>query len=109
MSDGPALILLHGGAGTGEAEGMVARARLAAAGVSARAAREAGFASVVLAKNDAGVGDDSSYTIDYDAPGEAFSLRRRVVGLVEKLEAEAVAVMGAGALPFLKADDYAAV
>ncbi len=109
MSDGRALILLHGGAGTGEAEGMVARARLAAAGVSARAAREGGFGNVVLATNDAGVGDDSSYSIDRDAPGEAFSLQKRVLGLVEQLDAGAVAVMGAGALPFLKAEDYAAV
>ncbi len=109
MSDRLGLILLHGGAGTGEAEGMVARARLAAAGVSARAAREGGFGNVVLATNDAGVGDDSSYSIDRDAPGEAFSLQKRVLGLVEKLDSEAVAVMGAGALPFLKADDYAAV
>ena len=109
MKDGPALILLHGGAGTGETEGMVARARLAAAGVSARAAREGGFARVVLATNDAGVGDDSSYTIDYDAPGEAFSLQNRVLGLVGELDAGAVAVMGAGALPFLTAEDYTAV
>ncbi|MXY73252.1 MAG: hypothetical protein F4Y97_09515, partial [Dehalococcoidia bacterium] len=87
MSDGPALILLHGGAGTGEAEGMVARARLAAAGVSARAAREGGFARVVLATNDAGVRDDSSYSVDHDVPGEAFSLQKRVLGLVEQLDA----------------------
>ncbi|MCY3645952.1 MAG: hypothetical protein OXH07_03145 [Chloroflexi bacterium] len=109
MRDGPALIMLHGGGATGEAEGIVARARLAAAGVSARAAREGGFASVVLATNDSGVGDDPSYSVDRDAPGEAFSLQKRVLGLVEKLDAGAVAVMGAGALPFLKAEDYAAV
>ncbi len=109
MSSEPALILLHGGAGTGEAEGMVARARLAAAGVSAEAARAGGFGSVVLATDDAGVDGDSSYTVDHDTPGEPFSLQKRVLGLVEKLGAEAVAVMGAGALPFLTAGDFAAV
>ena len=109
MHDGAALILLHGGAGTGAAEGMVARARLAAAGVSARAARAGGFASVVLATDDARIADGDSYTVDHDAPGEAFSLRERVLGLVGKLGAEAVAVMGAGALPLLTAEDFAAV
>ncbi len=109
MSDGPALILLHGGAGTGEAEGMVARARLAAAGVSARAARAGGFGRVVLATGEAAGDGDGAYTIDHDVPEEAFSLRKRVLGLVEKLEAEAVAVMGAGALPLLAAEDFAAV
>lgn len=108
MHEGPALILLHGGAGTGEAEGMVARARLAAAGVSARAARKGGFAEVVLATDDAGV-DGDGYAVDHDTLGEAFSLRDRVLGLAGKLGAEAVAVMGAGALPFLTAEDYAAV
>lgn len=109
MHDGPALILLHGGAGTGAAEGMVARARLAAAGVSARAARDGGFGSVVLATDDAGIAGGDGYTVDHDAPGEAFSLRERVLGLVAKLGAEAVAVMGAGALPLLAAEDFAAV
>ena len=109
MHDGPALILLHGGAGTGEAEGMVARARLAAGGVSARAARHGGFGRVVLATDDAGIAGGNGYTVDHDAPGEAFSLRERVLGLVGKLGAEAVAVMGAGALPLLAAEDFAAV
>ena len=109
MHDGPALILLHGGAGAGAAEGMVARARLAAAGVSARAARDGGFGSVVLATDDAGIAGGDGYTVDHDAPGEAFSLRERVLGLVGKLGPEAVAVMGAGALPLLTAEDFAAV
>ena len=109
MLDGPALILLHGGAGSGEAERMVARARLAAAGVSARAARAGGFASVVLATDDAGASGDGVYTVDHDEPGTAFSLRERVLGLARELRADAVAVMGAGALPLLTAEDFAAV
>ena len=109
MHDGAALILLHGGAGTGAAEGMAARARLAAAGVTARAARDGGFGSVVLATDDASIARGNGYTVDHDAPGEAFSLRERVLGLVGKLGAEAVAVMGAGALPLLTAEDFAAV
>ncbi len=109
MGDGPALILLHGGAGEGEAERMVARARLAAAGVTARAARAGGFASVTLATDAASVADDGAYAVDRDEPGAAFSLRERVLGLAEKLGADAVAVMGAGALPLLTADDFAAV
>ena len=109
MGDGPALILLHGGAGSGEAERLVARARLAAAGVSARAARAGGFASVVLATDDAGASGDGVYTVDHDEPGTAFSLRERVLGLARELGAAAVAVMGAGALPLLTAEDFAAV
>lgn len=109
MRDGPALILLHGGAGVGEAEGMVARARLAAAGVSARAARAGGFATVVLATDGAGVAVDPAYTVDRDEPGAAFALRERVLGLVGTLGAEGVALMGAGALPLLSGDDFAAI
>ena len=109
MSDGPLLILLHGGAGTGAAERMVARARLAAAGVSARAARAGGFASVVLATDEAGAPEDGAYTVDRDKPGAVFSLRERLLGLVEGLGANGVAVMGAGALPFLSAGDFTSV
>ena len=108
MDDRTALILLHGGAGTGAAERMVARARLAAAGVSARAARAGGFGSVVLATDDDGV-TDAAYTLDRDEAGAVFSLRERLLGLVEGLGANGVAVMGAGALPFLSAGDFTSV
>ena len=109
MDDRTALILLHGGAGTGAAERMVARARLAAAGVSARAARAGGFTEVVLATDDDGVTEDAAYTVDRDKPGTVFSLRERLLGQVEGLGANGVAVMGAGALPFLSAGDFASV
>ncbi len=109
MSDGPLLILLHGGAGTGAAERMVARARLAAAGVSARAARAGGFTEVVLATDDDGVTEDAAYTVDRDEAGAVFSLRERLLGLVEGLGANGVAVMGAGALPFLSEGDFTSV
>ena len=105
----PALILLHGGAGAGDAEGLVAHARLAAAGVNARAARAGGFASVTLATGEPDVPADPAYTIDRDAPGAAFSLDERLRGLTAKLGAGGVAVMGAGALPILTADDFATV
>ncbi len=109
MSAGPRLILLHGGAGTGAAETMVARARLAAARVTAEAARAGGFASVVLATDDGNVETGEHYEVDHDDPGEAFSLRERVLGLVGKGKPGGVAVMGAGALPLLTAEDFAAV
>ncbi len=109
MDDRTALILLHGGAGTGAAERMVARARLAAAGVSARAARAGGFTEVVLATDDDGVTEDAAYTVDRDKLGTVFSLRERLLGQVEGLGANGVAVMGAGALPFLSAGDFASV
>ncbi|MXZ89838.1 MAG: hypothetical protein F4Z07_13520, partial [Dehalococcoidia bacterium] len=82
MNTGPRLILLHGGVGTGAAETMVARARLAAARVTAEAARAGGFASVVLATDDESVGKGEHYAVDHDVPGTAFSLRKRVLGLV---------------------------
>ncbi len=109
MSNGLTLILLHGQAGTGEAERMVSRARLAAAGVSAQAAREGRFANVVLATDDPDAGGGGASMVDIDEAGVAFSLRERVLGLVGKLGVEAVAVMGAGALPLLTGEDFAAV
>ena len=109
MSNGPTLILLHGQTGTGEAEGLVARARLAAAGVSARAAREGGFANVVLATDDPGAAGDGAYAVDIDEAGVLFSLRERVLGLVGKPGVEGVAVMGAGALPLLTGEDFGKV
>ena len=109
MSAGPGLILLHGGAGTGAAETMVARARLASAGVTAEAARAGGFASVVLATDDGSIRTGKHYMVDHDDPGTAFSLRERVLGLVGKAEPGGVAVMGAGALPLLAAEDFVAV
>lgn len=109
MNTGPRLILLHGGTGTGAAETMVARARLASARVTAEAARAGGFASVVLATDDESVGKGEHYAVDHDVPGTAFSLRKRVLGLVGKAESGGVAVMGAGALPLLTAEDFAAV
>ncbi len=109
MGRGAALILLHGGAGTGAAERMVARARLAAAGVTARAARAGGFGAVLLATDDPAVDGDGAFVVDRDEPGTAFSLRERVRGLAEKLDADALALMGAGALPLLTAADFGAV
>ena len=109
MSAGPRLILLHGGAGTGVAEAMVARARLASARVTAEAARAGGFASVVLATDDRSLGEGEHYAVDHDDPETAFSLRERVLGLVGSAEAGEVALMGAGALPLLTAEDFAAV
>ena len=109
MSADTTLILLHGSAGTGEAEAMVARARLAAAGVTAGAARAGGFARVLLATDDGSIEDGYGYEVDHDEPGAGFSLRERVLGLVETARPQAVAVMGAGALPFLTAEDFAAV
>ncbi len=109
MSNGPTLILLHGQTGTGEAERMVGQARLAAAGVSARAAREGGFGQVVLATDDPEAAGDGTYAVDIDEAGVPFSLRERVLGLVGKLGVEGVAVMGAGALPLLTGEDFGAV
>lgn len=108
-ADGPTLVLLHGGAGAGEAERMVARARLAAARLNARAAREAGFADVILATADAHAPADPAWTLDRDPPDAPFSPRERLLGLAARLGGRAMAVMGAGALPLLTAADFAAV
>ncbi len=107
----PTLILLHGNAGEGAAERLVARARLAAAATTARAARAAGFGRVLLATDDATAAapEDGAYEIDLDARGVAFSLSERLSGLVAHIPSEGVAVMGAGALPLLEADDFVAV
>ena len=84
-ADGPALVLLHGGAGTGEAERMVARARLAAARLNARAARDGGFADVILATADAHAPACPDWTIDRDPPGAPFAPRERLLAIAERL------------------------
>ncbi len=106
-----ALILLRGASEAGEAEGWVARARLAAAGENARRARAGGFTQVVLATADDTASEpaDGAYAVDHDEPGATFSLRDRVLGLANRLEADGLALMGAGALPFLTAADFATV
>ena len=107
----PTLILLHGNAGEGAAERLVARAQLASAARAARAARAGGFARVVLATDDqtATPPKDGAYEVDLDAPGVAFSLRERLCELVEHSHSGDIAVMGAGALPLLEAEDFAGV
>ncbi len=107
----PTLILLHGNAGAGVAERLVARARLAAAATTARAARAAGFGRVLLATDDATAAapEDGAYEIDLDPRGVAFSLSERLSGLVAHIPSEGVAVMGAGSLPLLEAEDFVAV
>ena len=63
----------------------------------------------MLATDEAGAPEDGAYTVDRDEAGAVFSLRERLLGLVEGLGANGVAVMGAGALPFLSAGDFTSV
>ena len=64
---------------------------------------------VLLATDDPDVEGDGAYVVDRDERGAAFSLRERAAGLAGKLGTDAVALMGAGALPLLTAGDFAAV
>tara|TARA_B100001123_G_scaffold333291_1_gene376132 strand:- start:4589 stop:5716 length:1128 start_codon:yes stop_codon:yes gene_type:complete len=109
MGNGPTLILLYGNLGSGEAEAVLARTRLAAAKTNALAAQAGGFGNVILATDSDAVTADASFSIDYDGTRTTFSLWKRIKQLVTNLSGQGVAVMGAGALPLLTASDFAAV
>ncbi|WP_322795526.1 hypothetical protein, partial [Tepidiforma sp.] len=107
---GPVLVIFHGGTGEGAAEGMLARARVAAARCSARAALAAGFEAVIVATDDPDVFEPLPDGVLIDADrGGAFDFFARLCGLVEHYGLERPAVMGSGAVPLLGVDEFALV
>lgn len=104
----PVLLVFHGGAGTGPAEQMMARARVAAAKETARSALAAGFEAVVVATDDPVSFADSppGVLVDADPPGVPFDYEQRLRGLVSRRGLARVAVMGSGSVPLLGVDEF---
>ena len=107
----PVLVIFHGGAGEGPAERLMARARVAAARASARAALDAGFEAVIVATDDPGAFDGcpAGVLVDVDPPGGRFVYQERLGRLIERYGLERPAVMGSGSVPLLGADEFALV
>jgi hypothetical protein len=103
----PVLVIVHGNAGSGEAEQMVARARIAAAQESAKSALAAGFEAVIVATDDPEAFEParSGVLIDADAAGE-FHFLERLREVVTRFGLAKPAVMGSGAVPLLGPDEF---
>ena len=103
----PVLIIFHGGTGEGPAERAVARARAAAAQLSARSALAAGFEAVIIATDDPSAfgGAVPNTFVDLDPPGP-FSFDARLRHLVEHFGLEKPAVMGSGSVPLLGETEF---
>jgi len=104
----PVLIVFHGPAGEGEAEQLVARARVAAAKRTIAAALAAGFEAVIVASAEPEAFEPAppGVLLDADAPGEAFSFETRLRGLIARHGLQRPAVMGAGAVPLLGVAEF---
>ena len=104
----PVLVVFHGGTGGGEAESLLARARVVAAERTAAAALTAGFEAVVLATDDANAFErlPNATLVDTDIPGETFDFAGRLRGIVAHYGLKKPAVMGSGSVPLLGVDEF---
>jgi hypothetical protein len=108
----PVLVIFHGGVGDGEAERVMARARVAAGRSTARAALAAGFEAVIVAAEDAEafaplvpgmlVDEDSRFPIR----DSRFRFDARLRELVERYGLAKPAVMGSGSVPLLGVEEF---
>ena len=107
----PVLVIFHGGTGAGEAERMMARARVAGAQVTAAAALAAGFEAVIVATDQPAAFEphEGNVIIDADTPEEAFAYDGRLRRIVARYGLRKPAVMGSGALPLLGAEEFSFV
>ncbi|GBD24110.1 hypothetical protein HRbin29_01783 [bacterium HR29] len=105
----PALVIFHGGLGTGEAERLMAEARAAAARNTARTALAAGFEAVIVATDepDAFPDDLPNVYVDPDSrhPGP-FDFAARLKEIVGRYGLEKPAVMGSGSVPLLGVEEF---
>ena len=105
----PVLIIFHGGTGEGEAERIMAAARVAAARVTAGAARIGGFEAVIIATDDpdAFTPTSNGVILDVDAPGDGpFDFSARLRGIVNHYGLQKPAVMGSGSIPLLGIEEF---
>jgi len=105
----PALVIFHGGLGTGEAERLMADARAAAARNTARTALAAGFEAVILATDEPEAFPDDlpRVYVDPDSrhPGP-FDFAARLKEIVSRYGLEKPAVMGSGSVPLLGREEF---
>ncbi len=103
----PVLVIFHGGTGGGEAERVMAHARIAAAKITARAALAAGFEAVIVATDDPAAFESATagILVDADTEGEPFDYATRLRGLVERYGLTKPATMGSGSVPLLGEDE----
>ena len=104
----PVLIILHGGTGTGAAEEMLAKARVAAARGTAASALAAGFEAVIIATSqpETFAPLPAHVLVDADTAGEPFDFDSRLRGLVSRYGLPRPAVMGSGSVPLLGAEEF---
>ncbi len=104
----PVLVIFHGGTGTGPAERMLARARVAAARNSARSALAAGFEAVIVATDEPGAFAPAfpGLLLDPDRATDAFEYAARLRGVVARFGLHKPAVMGSGSVPLLGVDEF---
>ncbi|MGI8925910.1 MAG: hypothetical protein ACR2HN_04595 [Tepidiformaceae bacterium] len=104
----PVLIIFHGGAGLGDAEQMMARARIAAARSTAAAALAAGFEAVIVATDDAAAFYPLPHgvLVDRDPPEVTFDYAGRLRGIVAHYGLERPAVMGSGSVPLIGLTEF---
>ncbi len=104
----PVLIILHGGTGTGVAEQMLAKARVAATRGTAASALAAGFEAVIIATDRPSAFDPlpAHMLVDPDAEGEPFEFDARLRGLVSRYGLQRPAIMGSGSVPLLGIEEF---
>ena len=107
----PVLVIFHGGTGEGEAERLMARARVACARQTASTAITAGFEAVIVATDQPNAFEPlpTGMIIDPDAPGEGFQYDARLRQIVARYGLRKPAVMGSGAVPLLGIEEFAFV
>ena len=107
----PVLVMLHGGTGDGQAERMLAAARIAAARDTATSAIAAGFEAVIIATDSPRAFDllPPGVLIDPDPPGEPFAFGPRLRGVIARYGLARPAVMGSGSVPLLGVSELALV
>ncbi|MBA4179372.1 MAG: hypothetical protein C0506_02180 [Anaerolinea sp.] len=102
------LIILHGGTGDGDAERMLATARVAAARGTAASALAAGFEAVIIGTDDPPAFEplQPNVLFDADTPGEPFDFDSRLRGIVSRYGLHRPAVMGSGSVPLVGVEEF---
>lgn len=110
MPGRPTLVVFLGGMGGSAVEDTVAAACRAATLDTIAAAQASGaFAQTVLVSDDPSPFADLPAGAVLDADRAPFHFGRRLAGIIERYDLDAVVYQGGGSLPLLTADDFAAI
>lgn len=109
MEQGPVLLVFDGGVGGSAVEEMVAAARRAAALDCLERALGTGAYAGALLVTDRPVGEDVPRGVEVLRSGEPFHFGQALAALVRERGLVRPVVFGAGALPLVTADEFAAV